>query len=327
VPGLPHHVTQRGNRRQPVFFSADDYVTYRAILAEGCAAAGVEVWAYCLMPNHVHLILVPSEADGLRAALAEAHRRYTRHINFREGWRGYLWQGRFASFPMDEPHLLAAARYVELNPVRAALARRARDWHWSSARAHLAGKDDALVTVRPLLALAPDWAAFLGGGLSAEDHAAIRAGERTGRPLGTSHFISRLEKRLSRPLARRKPGPKPGNKYCVPGTAVRSGGNLGIKVIHRLIRDWSPIRLIECCIDGGSGCRGGWSTHRILQRNNGRHWDARLKQDPLDYRWIRRDIQAISDVGGNRISERGHVVGHFAYLLVASVNQVGVKAT
>src|ERR1051325_9749942 len=151
--GLPHHVTHRGNRRQRVFFDDDDYEVYRALLAEGCRAAGVAVWAYCLMPNHVHLILVPSDQDGLRAALGETHRRYTRHVNLREGWRGYLWQGRFASFPMDEAHLLAGARYVELNPVRARLVRRARDWRWSSARAHLTGRDDGLAVVRPLLAL------------------------------------------------------------------------------------------------------------------------------------------------------------------------------
>jgi putative transposase len=207
--GLPHHVTQRGNRRQQVFFGNDDYEAYRTLLAEGCRAAGVAVWAYCLMPNHVHLILVPSEADGLRAALGEAHRRYTRHVNVREGWRGYLWQGRFASFPMDEAYLLACARYVELNPVRARLVRRARDWRWSSARAHLAGRNDRLAVVRPLLALAPDWAAFLRAGLNEEDHKAIRAGERTGRPLGSVRFVAGLEKRLKRKLARQKPGPKP----------------------------------------------------------------------------------------------------------------------
>jgi putative transposase len=161
------------------------------------------------MPSHVHLILVPSDADGLRAALGEVHRRYTRHVNFREGWRGYLWQGRFASFPMDEPHLLASTRYVELNPVRAKLVRRARDWRWSSARAHLQGRDDGCVRVKPLLDLAPDWPAFLGEGLSGPEHAAIQASERTGRPLGTPRFVARLEKRLGRSLARRKPGPKP----------------------------------------------------------------------------------------------------------------------
>jgi putative transposase len=207
--GLPHHVTQRGNRGQPVFFGDDDYEAYRALLAESCRAAGVAVWAYCLMPNHVHLILVPSDADGLRAALGEAHRRYTRHVNFREGWRGYLWQGRFASFPMDESHLLACARYVELNPVRAKLVRRAADWRWSSARAHLKGRDDGCVVARPLLELAPDWRDFLAEGLSAPDHAAIQSAERTGRPLGAPRFVARLEKRLGRKLARAKPGPKP----------------------------------------------------------------------------------------------------------------------
>jgi putative transposase len=207
--GLPHHVTQRGNRRQQVFFGEADYSAYRRLLAEGCHAAGVAVWAYCLMPNHVHLILVPSRADGLRAALGEAHRRYTRLVNFREGWRGYLWQGRFASFPMDERHLLACARYVELNPVRAGLATAAGDWPWSSGPAHLSGRDDGLVQVKPLLELVPDWRNFLAAGLGEDEREAIRSAERTGRPLGSPPFIARLEKRLHRPLARRKPGPKP----------------------------------------------------------------------------------------------------------------------
>ena len=207
--GVPHHVTQRGNRRQQVFFADEDYATYVALLAEGCRAAKVAVWAYCLMPNHIHLILVPSDADGLRAALAESHRRYTRQVNLREGWRGYLWQGRFASVAMDETYLLACARYVELNPVRAKLARRPADWRWSSARAHLGGKDDRLVTAQPLLDLVPDWAAFLRGGLREDEREAIRAGERTGRPLGSAAFIKRLEKRLGRSLAKGKPGPKP----------------------------------------------------------------------------------------------------------------------
>jgi putative transposase len=157
APGVPHHVTQRGNRRQQTFFNDEDYALYRELIAESCRAAGVSVWAYCLMPNHVHLILTPSDPDGLRAALGEAHRRYSRHVNFREGWRGYLWQGRFASAAMDERHLMACARYVEMNPVRARLAVGAEDWPWSSARAHLAATGDGLVDVRPLLDRAADW--------------------------------------------------------------------------------------------------------------------------------------------------------------------------
>ena len=113
IPGIPHHVTQRGNRRLETFFSDDDYRLYIDLLAESCQRSGTEIWGYCLMPNHVHLIMVPADADGLRASLGEAHRRYARAINQREDWRGHLWQERFQSFPMDEAHLAAAARYVE----------------------------------------------------------------------------------------------------------------------------------------------------------------------------------------------------------------------
>ncbi len=113
------------------------------LMAEGCRDEGVAVWAYCLMPNHVHLIAVPKTEEGLRRAIGEAHRRYTRRVNFREKWRGYLWQGRFASFVMDDPYLLAAARYVELYPVRAKLAEDATKCPWSSAKAHFLGQATA----------------------------------------------------------------------------------------------------------------------------------------------------------------------------------------
>jgi len=207
--GVPHHVTQRGNRRQQVFFSDADYQSYMQLLAASCREAQVAVWAYCLMPNHVHLVLVPRDEDGLRAALADAHRRYSREINFREGWRGYLWQGRFASFPMDDNYLLTCARYAELNPVRARLVGRAREWRWSSARAHLKGQDDALVQVSPLLKRVNNWKTFLDERPDRAAHDSIRASERTGRPLGDKSFIGKLEKKLDRILTRQKPGPKP----------------------------------------------------------------------------------------------------------------------
>ncbi|MGD0865805.1 MAG: transposase [Rhizomicrobium sp.] len=209
MPGVPHHMTQRGNRGQQVFFGNEDYTIYKTLLAEGCREARVAVWAYCLMPTHVHLILRPGNEDGLRTALGEAHRRYTRHVNLREGWRGYLWQGRFSSFPMDEEHVLRCARYVELNPVQTKLVRQPRDWRWSSARAHLAGRDDGLVQVAPLLALAHNWKAFLSRPLASDEIEEIRSRERTGRPLGAARFVSRLEKKLGRILAPQKRGPKP----------------------------------------------------------------------------------------------------------------------
>jgi len=207
VPGYPHHVTQRGNRRLPTFFSDDDYEAYLALMAEQCAACGVAIWAWCLMPNHVHLVAVPETAEALARGIGEAHRRYTRRVNFREGWRGYLWQGRFASCPMDAAHTLAAARYVERNPVRAGLVPRAWEWPWSSARAHVEGRGDGLIAPGgPLAAEVTDWRAFLA---AEEDEATLerlRRHGRTGRPLGAVSFLRRLERRLDRRLVPGTPG-------------------------------------------------------------------------------------------------------------------------
>ena len=105
VPGLPHHVTQRGNRRETVFFSDEDYRAYLNMLIAAVDKAESEVWAWCLMPNHVHLIIVPSHEDGLRQTVANAHRRYAARINARNMWTGHLWQSRFGSVVMDETHL------------------------------------------------------------------------------------------------------------------------------------------------------------------------------------------------------------------------------
>ncbi|HEX4736355.1 MAG TPA: transposase [Allosphingosinicella sp.] len=214
VPDVPHHVTQRGNRRQEVFFGEEDYAAYKALVAEACAENDVRCLAWCLMPNHVHLILVPSTADGLRAALADAHRRYSRRINFAKGWTGYLWQGRFASYPMDEAHLIVAARYVELNPVKAKLVKRAEDWRWSSAGAHVDGKRDGLTDLAALAGVHRNWRAMLRRGLEAGDlppeaEIAIEAHQRTGRPWGDAEFLERLEGETGRRLKRQKPGPKP----------------------------------------------------------------------------------------------------------------------
>jgi putative transposase len=105
LPGYPNHVTQRGNRRQQVFLGDADYVLYRDLLAGAARRAGAQIWAYCLMPNHVHVIVVPSDEDGLRRTFADAHRRYTGFINARQRWTGHLWQGRFGAVVMDEEHL------------------------------------------------------------------------------------------------------------------------------------------------------------------------------------------------------------------------------
>ena len=188
------------------FFRDEDYEKYIELMSEWCGKLGVGIWAYCLMPNHIHLIAVPADKTGLAKAVGEAHRRYTRYINFREGWRGYLWQGRFGSFVMDEKYLAAAVRYVEMNPVRAGLVKCPWDYRWSSAAAHVNGENDALANVKPLIDIFGDGAKFLANGNSDIELDELRMHSRTGRPLGEEGFVRRLEKRLGRILAPQKGG-------------------------------------------------------------------------------------------------------------------------
>jgi putative transposase len=209
APGMPHHVTQRGNRRQQTFFNDEDYLAYLELMSEWCSKYKVQIWAYCLMPNHVHLIAVPETKDGLNLAIGEAHRRYTRRINFREGWRGHLWQGRFSSFILDGSYLLACTRYVELNPVRAHMVKTPEAWRWSSARAHAKRKDDILVQTSPLLAMIKSpWGKFLSVDAQELEMELFRKHERTGRPMGDDAFIEKLERLMDRLLKPKKPGPK-----------------------------------------------------------------------------------------------------------------------
>ena len=204
--GYPHHITQRGNRRQQTFFNEGDYHLYRKLLVEWCKKYGVKIWAYCLMPNHVHLIVVPATEDGLRRTIGEVHRRYTRHVNFREQWRGHLWQGRFASYAMDEHHCLSAARYIEMNPVRARLVLDPVDYPWSSARAHVLGAADALLTDGSLQMMVGDWKQFLSQDEPKQMVETLRRYERTGRPLGDGWFVKTIEKQMGRILHPQRAG-------------------------------------------------------------------------------------------------------------------------
>ena len=209
VPGLPHHVTQRGNRRGQTFFEDDDYELYRDLLSEAAKKAGAEIWCYCLMPNHVHIIIVPSDEDGLRRTFADAHRRYTGYINARMRITGHLWQGRFGSVVMDEDHLFHAVRYVSLNPVRAGLVKRADQWKWSSVTAHLAGRDDGLVNTAPILERYGDFGKYIGSADDQSDeYKSLRQSETIGRPLGSDRWLESLEKQTGKIFKTQKRGPK-----------------------------------------------------------------------------------------------------------------------
>ena len=210
LPGIPHHVTQRGNGRQPTFFEDGDYALYLDLLAAAAERAHVQIWSYCLMPNHVHIILCPQDEDGLWRTFGDLHRRYTGFINARRRTTGHLWQGRYGSVAMDEAHFVTALRYVALNPVRAGLVCKAQDWPWSSTRAMIAGQNDHVADVAPALERVGDFAAFLGQEFDeAPTYAALRKAESIGRPVGSPEWLAAMEARTGMTLAPQKRGPKP----------------------------------------------------------------------------------------------------------------------
>ena len=210
LPGIPHHVTQRGNRRERTFFEDGDYALYLDLLAQAAERAGVEIWSYCLMPNHVHIIAVPRDADGLSRTFRHVHRHYSGYVNARMRVTGHLWQGRFGSVAMDEAHLVSAFRYVALNPVRAGLVKRADEWDWSSARAHLDGCDNHVVKVAPLIERVGDFRSFLAEEFDeAFAYAALRKAEMLGRPIGSRAWLADMEQRSGLALIPGKRGPKP----------------------------------------------------------------------------------------------------------------------
>jgi putative transposase len=202
-PDVPHHVTQRGNNRQEVFFGAGDESAYLALLREHTLANSVEVVAYCLMPNHVHLVVVPASSAGLHKALKAVHGQYAQRVNRMKDRKGHLWQGRYFSSPLDPQYFLNAVRYVELNPVRAGIVARAEQFDWSSAASHCNGEVDGLVSPAsrwPILAGIADWSRWLHAGLPEDSLTTLRRHVSQNVPCGADEFIARLELMTGRPL-------------------------------------------------------------------------------------------------------------------------------
>lgn len=202
IPGVPHHVTQRGNNRQDVFFADEDRSFYLEWVAKYAREAGLDILGYCLMTNHVHLVVVPREEDSLAEGLGRAHWRYSQMVNRLHGRSGHLWQGRFFSCALDEPHAYRALAYIERNPVRAKMVRRAWEHPWSSAAAHVGA-----VGAPPWLEMgrwsrwtdAAPWKAELQRDAK-EDVEAVRFHTRRGRPLGSDAFVAKMEALLGHRL-------------------------------------------------------------------------------------------------------------------------------
>ena len=143
---VPHHITQRGNRREDIFLTDDDREVYLAWLEEYCQQHAVDILAYCLLTNHIHLVAVPATEGDLQRVLKPLHMRYAQRFNRHRGLKGHVWQGRYFSAPLDDPYLWATLRYVERNPVRAGLVRKAERYPWSSAAAHCQLRTDPVLT-------------------------------------------------------------------------------------------------------------------------------------------------------------------------------------
>jgi len=210
--GVPHHITQRGNRRENVFFSDADREAYLEWLAEYCAKHGLEVLAYCLMTNHIHAVTVPKTEESLERVFRPLHTRYAQRINRLKKWKGHLWQGRFFSSALDEAYLWAAIRYVERNPVRARMVRRAENYRWSSAAAHCGGGADAVLTKNPewmrQFKSIGDWSKWLAEGDRPEQLEVLRRHVERGLPCGAEGFIRKLE-RQAKQLLRFRPRGRP----------------------------------------------------------------------------------------------------------------------
>jgi len=187
LAGVAHHITQRGNRQQGVFLNDDDRLAYLALLKTAAKRYGLDVLGYCLMTNHVHLVVIPSVASSLGRGIGWAHLRYTQMFNARTGENGHLWQNRFFSCALDEEYLWRAMRYVERNPVRAGIVPQAWEYPWSSAAAHSGARDPSgLLDIAAWAARsdAAEWREYLGHADEAEDLQAVRIHTQGGTPLG-----------------------------------------------------------------------------------------------------------------------------------------------
>lgn len=214
---MPHHVTQRGNHRQRVFFSRGDHLAYLNLLDEHARRLAIDVVAYCLMPNHVHLVVIPSNPGGLHRMFKGVHGQYAQRVNRMRDQKGHLWQGRYFSSPLGADYFLHAVRYVELNPVKARMVAKAEDYAWSSAVAHCGLRNDPLVDRAPrprLLAGIADWSKWLGEEVSEDAFTTLRHHGGQNLPCGSSEFVAELEKLAGRQLRFRPRGGQPNSKLA-----------------------------------------------------------------------------------------------------------------
>ena len=208
APGYPHHVTQRGNNRSTIFFDNEDRLTYLKLLRKYSSLHLLQIWSYCLMDNHVHLLAVPANEDSLAHGVGLTNQVYTQYLNRKMEQSGRIWQNRFFSCIVEsDSYLWTVARYIEKNPLKVGLAERPENYRWSSARAHIDGTDNELLA-KPSWLLAEDrkhYAEFMAQQNEPAENM-LRQATRTGRPYGSETFIDKMEFQLNQSLKPGKPG-------------------------------------------------------------------------------------------------------------------------
>jgi len=204
---LPHHVTQRGNNQQKVFKRKNDHAFYISLMRKYSKILKLQIWSYCLMPNHVHFIVVPREPDSMAKTFDVVHMLYSQYFNSKMNRKGHLWQSRFYSCLLDNDHLCAAARYIERNPVRARIVDRPEEYRWSSAYAHINKTPDRLLSGDCFLTHEiTDWKKFLTHPDDEKILEKLRSRTRSGRPAGNDDFITNIENKLGRSFNTRPKG-------------------------------------------------------------------------------------------------------------------------
>jgi len=229
VPGMPHHITQRGSRRFDVFRDEADRLEYLTLFAESCREFLLRIVAYCLMTNHVHYVAIPERPDSIRRVFHRVHGTHAHRFNIKYGFVGHLWQERPFSCVLDEAHLYNAVRYVEQNPVRAGMVAKPSDYRWSSARAHCSSEADPLLNDHSELLKITNWTAWLETQENPETNQLLRDCTSTGRPCGSEDFVRHVEQTAHRDFTRKKPGPKPKTK----------------NEETNLVLDWSKDRIVR----------------------------------------------------------------------------------
>ena len=210
--GCPHHITHRSNRMDEIFFSDEDRAEYLDILLDYTGRYGVDIWGYCLMTTHIHLIAVPESETALGLAIGRAHMKYARHANRRQHWCGHLWANRFYSTPLDDEHCWTALKYIERNPVRAGMIEVPWEYIWSSAHAHVLGDAHPVLKQIPLDSLVTpgtQWGDWLSETDDELESMQLRSNTYTGWPTGSAEFVAKLEAQLGRCLVRQVAGRKP----------------------------------------------------------------------------------------------------------------------